>query len=249
MKDMKGLAGVGILLLLAIIHVVGGGESGNEPPNSAPFQSTPTSSSPSSDSSNPAEIQGATRSGDQGMRDIIRLSVEAPAALYIRSEYEPNWKIPGDKCDIRSKMLESSSLVPVVKNKYCTVTYGKWEDPYTGEILEGNPHGGDGTQNDMDIDHIIPLHYVNSHGGIAWDSVHKLLYGKSVSSMNRGIYITVSSSANSSKGDKGPSKWMPSNAAYACQYIIKWRNIASDWQISLDPDDYDYIASRLDQCE
>jgi hypothetical protein len=187
------------------------------------------------------------------MKNIRIVNAEESAVKYVsetdRKLYEPNWSIPNDNCDIRAKMLEKASIINVTKNKNCTVTYGKWNDPYTGITLEGNPfRGEDGTNNDLDIDHIIPLGYVHEHGGEAWKKEKKKLYGSSVESMNDGLYIAVSSSANKSKSDKGPSKWMPKSIEFQCTYVEDWRNIAAKWEISLDQVDYDFTNDKLEDC-
>jgi hypothetical protein len=155
-----------------------------------------------------------------------------------------------DKCNIRDTMLRESSEIEVPPNENCTVDYGKWLDPYSGQTFEGDPSGGaDGTANDLDIDHIIPLKYVNNHGGSNWSNDQKKEYGNSVQAMNNGLYVVSGASANRKKGDQGPAEWMPSNADYQCTYATKWRDIALSWHISLDPTDYDYLNQKLEDCK
>jgi 5-methylcytosine-specific restriction endonuclease McrA len=183
------------------------------------------------------------------MEGITRLDALAEDVPYNRSLYDNNWKVSGEKCTIRAQILESTSLVPVQKNQNCTVTYGKWYDEYSGNTYEGNPFGGDGIDNDIEIDHIVPLHYVNNHGGAQWSDSKKRRYGSSIEGMHNNLYIAVSKKTNNDKGDKGPTKWMPPNQSYKCQYLTKWHDIVLDWQISLDPDDYDYIKTNLTLCK
>lgn len=173
---------------------------------------------------------------------------EAASVGYSRSDYQPNWSV-GSGCDIRSRMLTSSSTVGVQYGRNgCTVTYGSWVDPYTGAIETGNPYRGDGTANDMDIDHIIPLHYVNNHGGSSWPASKKRQYGASLEAMNQGVYVAVSASANREKSDKGPSQYYPTNGAYRCEYARKWRDIARLYGISLSNADYNVIRNTLASC-
>ena len=173
---------------------------------------------------------------------------EAASVGYSRSDYQPNWSV-GSGCDIRSRMLTSSSTVGVQYGRNgCTVTYGSWVDPYTGAVETGNPYRGDGTANDMDIDHIIPLHYVNNHGGSSWPASKKRQYGASLEAMNQGVYVAVSASANRKKSDKGPSQYYPTNGAYRCEYARKWRDIARLYGISLSNADYNVIRNTLASC-
>lgn len=173
---------------------------------------------------------------------------EAQNVSYDRSKYQPNWSV-GSGCDIRSRILSSTSLIAVTfGTNGCTVKYGSWKDPYTGQVLTGNPYQGDGAANDLDIDHIIPLNYVNSHGGYYWNDSQKRAYGASLTAMNNGVYLAVSASENRKKGDKGPASYYPPSPEYRCEYSIKWRDIARTYIISLSQADYNFIANVLASC-
>lgn len=176
----------------------------------------------------------------------IRIS-EATNDVYVRNEYQPDWNI-GSGCNIRARILQTTSIISVQTSNGCTVTYGSWYDPYTGKTLTGNPYRGDGTENDLDIDHIIPLKYVNSHGGSSWSNAQKRAYGASLSAMNNGVYLAVSASENRRKGDKGPSEYYPPNSAYRCTYAQKWRDTARIYSIALSSADYDVVRSVLEVC-
>ncbi len=168
---------------------------------------------------------------------------------YDRKSYQPNWSVGGG-CDIRSRLLTAVSIIAVsYSSNGCTVINGSWNEPYTGTVFSGNPYrGDDGTANDLDIDHIIPLNYVNSHGGYHWPDSQKRAYGASITAMNNGVYVAVSASENRKKSDSGPSTYYPPNPAYRCSYSEKWRNTARTYKISLSPADYNLIASILASC-
>lgn len=193
-----------------------------------------------------AEVSTATPTANNTMAGIA--IAEAANVPYDRTKYQPNWSV-GVGCDIRSRVLSSASTVSVTYGSNgCTVKRGSWNDPYTGKTLAGNPYRGDGTANDLDIDHIIPLNYVNSHGGYYWADTQKRAYGASLAAMNNGVYLAVSASENRKKGDKGPSAYYPPNPAYKCEYSKKWRDIARAYAISLSSADYNLIASVLVSC-
>ena len=196
---------------------------------------------------NESEDESSTSLNNDVMSGII--IAEATSAQYSRNEYEPNWDV-GSGCNIRARILQKTSLVAVkTSSNGCTVTYGSWVDPYTGETLTGNPYqGDDGTSNDLDIDHIIPLKYVNSHGGSEWSHEQKRSYGSSLSAMEKGVYVAVSASENRKKGDSGPSEYYPPNDSYRCEYAQKWRDIAKEYSISLSLNDYNTILNVLISC-
>ena len=174
---------------------------------------------------------------------------EADNSPYTRSDYGSGWEVSGLACNIRATILQQTSTVAVQTAKNgCTVTYGSWIDPYSGATLTGNPYQGDGTANDLDIDHIIPLKYVNSHGGYGWSASDKVAYGKSIAAMNNGVYLAVSASENRKKGDSGPADYYPSNPNFYCEYAKRWRDIARMYMISLSGRDYNKIQGVLAEC-
>lgn len=169
-------------------------------------------------------------------------------APYDRKQYQPTWSV-GVGCDIRSRMLASTSTAAVqFGSNGCTVKWGQWKDMYTGQVLTGNPYRGDGTANDLDIDHIIPLHYVNNHGGSNWSSDQKRSYGASLDAMNKGVYIAVSASENRRKGDQGPASYYPPNPEYRCEYSRRWRDIARAYGIAMSQADFNVVRDTLNSC-
>lgn len=209
------------------------------PTENAPATQQPPAASGTQPAQQPAQ------SGDV-MSGITMANPES--VPYSRISYQPNWSV-GSGCDIRSRILTSVSIVAVTYGSNgCTVTGGSWNDPYTGQVFTGNPYEGDGTANDLDIDHIIPLDYVNSHGGYHWSDTQKRAYGDSLTAMNNGVYLAASASENRKKGDSGPSVYYPPNTAYRCKYSEEWRNTARTYNIFLSPADYRVVASVLVSC-
>ena len=206
-------------------------------------QST-TSQTPSSTQKQSTKSQTATNTNSA--MSGIKIA-EADNSPYLRANYGKGWNV-GTGCNIRSRLLTAQSTVPVKTSNGCLVTYGSWIDPYSGVKLTGNPYQGDGEDNDLDIDHIIPLRYVNQHGGYAWSHTQKQNYGKSLSAMNNGVYIAVSSKENRRKSDQGPADYYPSNPNFYCEYAKRWRNIARTYSISLSQRDYNKIEGVLSQC-
>ena len=145
---------------------------------------------------------------------------EADNSPYLRANYGKGWNV-GTGCNIRSRLLTAQSTVPVKTSNGCLVTYGSW---------------------------IIPLRYVNQHGGYAWSHTQKQNYGKSLSAMNNGVYIAVSSKENRRKSDQGPADYYPSNPNFYCEYAKRWRNIARTYSISLSQRDYNKVEGVLSQC-
>lgn len=101
-----------------------------------------------------------------------------------------------------------------------------WIDPYTKLKID--------TRNKVDIDHIIPLNYVSSHGGESFSSDQKHKFATDPDNL-----LSVSQKANRSKGDKGLSEWMPSFSK--CAYIKRWELVSKKYSIVLSKVDQDII--------
>lgn len=187
---------------------------------------------------------------EKSLNDVMSgISIaEAENVSYKRSDYGVGWDV-GTGCNIRSRILSANSTIEIKTSNGCTVIYGSWIDPYSGQTLTGNPYRGDGTSNDLDIDHVIPLAYVNAHGGYYWSSEKKISYGKSLEGMNNGVYLAVSASENREKGANGPSGYYPKNPNFYCEYSRKWRDIARIYGISLAKTDYEIIEKVLVECK
>ncbi|MBQ3263645.1 hypothetical protein IJH06_00810 [Candidatus Saccharibacteria bacterium] len=190
------------------------------------------------------EIKSDTSSRMSGI-----VIAEADGSPYTRSDYGTGWDVSGLDCSIRATILKQTSTIEVqTASNGCTVTYGSWVDPYSGATLTGNPYQGDGTANDLDIDHIIPLKYVNAHGGYSWNSNAKVAYGKSVTAMDNGVYLAVSASENRKKSDSGPADYYPSNPDFYCEYSKRWRDVARIYNISMSERDYNKVQGVLVEC-
>jgi outer membrane murein-binding lipoprotein Lpp len=139
-------------------------------------------------------------------------------------------------------------------------TSGTWYIPYTGETITCETK--EEVSKKLQIDHIIPVGYVQRHGGSSWSQDKKQEYyndygedSKWTSGANDtcdyenapdGILVVSDSSSNISKSDSGPSDWMPSNKDYWVEYCETWVKIASTYGISLDQSDHDKILEVLE---
>ncbi len=183
---------------------------------------------------------------NSSIMDGIKIA-EAANIDFDRDEYFTSWDVAGEECDLRSQLLEENSLTKVnFSSNGCTVIFGKWKDPYTGEVVSGNPAGGE-TEDDFDIDHVIPLSYVSSHGGSEWSDKKKREYGASLEGKTNNLYVEVLASENRSKGDKGISEYYPPNEDFECKYAWLWHDIAIEYSISLSRADYEKVEDVLNQ--
>ena len=146
---------------------------------------------------------------------------------YNRGDYHTGWVDVDNDCqDARQEVLIAESIDPVLLDaNRCRVLSGRWYDTYTGQYFD-DPSG-------LDIDHVVPLAEAHTSGASEWPSDRKSAYAQDISSPD--TLITVSASANRSKGSKDPARWMPPNTEYHCEYLRIWVEIKNRWDLGFDP--------------
>lgn len=192
---------------------------------------TPTPQQPNEDSK-----PNGTVSDDAFMAKLDALTISAPdtSRKYNRADYK-HWLTIEGSCDAREESLKTIGFDTDAKT--CKAKPGfNYVDPYTGKTIT-DPRK-------IDIDHLIPLGYVNQHGGASWSAEKKAQYANDV----QDVLIPVDASANRQKGDKGPASWMPENKTYHCQYARKWVDIASKYGISITQADKTVLKQALSSC-
>lgn len=110
-----------------------------------------------------------------------------------------------------------------------------WIGPYTGQVFT--------IASDVDIDHIIPLKYAHDHGGALWSPLLKKVFANDPDNL-----LVTEDNANQSKGAKGPSEYMPPLTSYHCEYMRRWRFLASKYELEIDRRDADLITLTLRGC-
>ncbi len=158
-------------------------------------------------------------------------------ATYSRSDWVHWIDYDGDCQNERAELLIRTSLerVKFYKRSKCAVISGKWYDPYTAQTLY--------KAISVDVDHIVPLAWANSHGGSQWTKKRKMDFANL--SIN---LLPVSATANRSKGNKGPDQWMPENKYYRCDYLKKFDEIVSLYSLQYTPREIRIIERMKQSC-
>jgi len=147
------------------------------------------------------------------------------------------WKDLDKDCqDTRQEVLLAESAEPVIwDERGCRVLSGVWDCPYTGERFT-DPRL-------LDVDHVVPLREAHFSGGHSWPKDQKSLYFNSLD--NPDHLRAVSRSANRSKGSRQPHEWLPTNAAFRCQYLRDWVTIKLAWSLEQDCDEAQKLNALL----
>ena len=149
--------------------------------------------------------------------------------LYNRDDWDHWIDADGDCQDTRGEILIRNSLKPVTyhSNAKCRVIAGLWELPYIG--------GTETNAQQLDIDHIIPLKWAHGHGGDRWTESQKRNFANDPDNL-----LATSSSANRSKGAKGPDQWLPS--INKCSYAQRWEQLIEKYGLMTIAGEMEAIA-------
>ena len=101
------------------------------------------------------------------------------------------------------------------KSKACSIKSGVWIDPYSKEKVE------DPTK--LDIDHTGALSWTAKAGGQEWDKQKKQDYANDFDHL-----VATTAKENRTKGDKGPSEWMPESSK--CEYAKVYTHIVKKYK-------------------
>ena len=178
-------------------------------------------------------------------RAMLRRVEVAPAggmAGYSREEF-PHWAADGTRfgwsepdgsCDVRDDALVRDGR-GIEVDEECSVSGGKWLDPYTGKTLVDS--------GDVDIDHVVPLANAWRSGADDWGGSEREAYAN-----DPGVLLSVDDAANQTKGDKGPEAWRPPNTRYHCEYARRWIWIKHQWDLTINSQEKAALQKMLRGC-
>ena len=171
----------------------------------------------------------------------LRLAAPNFDVPYVREEWGPGWIDDNYNCiNTRHEVLIEESLATTsLDDRGCNVIAGKWYDYYSAEFFDDPA--------ELDIDHMVPLHNAHVSGASNRPLETKINFYNDLSDPQH--LIAVSSSANRSKGSRGPEVWKPVNDAYWCQYAYSWIEIKARWNLSVSEIELQALQEMLNSCE
>jgi putative cell wall-binding protein len=165
------------------------------------------------------------------------LHVQEPdsAHRYDRAAFEHWIDADRDGCNTRYEVLIDESTTPVTVTDRCTLTGGRWVSPYDGLVAT--------TPAEIEIDHVVALAEAWRSGAWGWTSQQRRDFAND---LGVAYALTAASTvSNQAKADKDPARWMPTNSAYRCEYVISWALIKYRWSLTVDAAERAALASTL----
>jgi len=155
---------------------------------------------------------------------------------YNRSLFKHWIDADNNGCDTRAEvLLEEATTTPKIGAK-CKLTGGKWLSAYDGKVVT-NP-------SQLDVDHLVPLAEAWRSGAWKWSDAEREIYANDL--QNKRALIAVTGSTNRAKGDKDPSKWLPSKNK--CAYVENWITIKLKYSLTVDSTEASTLRSQITNC-
>ncbi|MFD5461665.1 HNH endonuclease family protein [Kitasatospora sp. NPDC127059] len=199
------------------------------------------------DGTKPGLAPLTTPAEQKAARDLIAEVATArtgPKDGYDRNEFGPAWTdsvegVPfgGNKCDTRNDLLaRDGSGVERKDGSDCVVTAMTIHDPYTGKTVQWTKQQASKIQ----IDHVMPLSYDWQMGAARWDKAKRVRIANDPLNL-----IPADGSQNGSKGDSGPTDWLPASTEIRCSYAVRFAQVSLKYQLPVTEADK---KAMLQQC-
>jgi len=248
-----GLAGIALVVFafLSFANTQTGGLDFDAPATTAPTTEAPA---PTTETEQPAEPEPAPEPPAPAEQtaaqhalaqlDTVEITPATRIPDYDRDLFGDAWEdVDGNGCDTRNDVL-ARDLTVTSKDGACKVLTGTLTDPYTGQVIDFVR--GQQTSQAVQIDHIVSLSVAWKGGAWAWTDDQRVAFANDTE-----ILLAVDGPANSRKSDKGPARWMPSNAgnsAYDCEYAIDYTYVLVKYDLTAPAEDIAALRSTLATC-
>lgn len=150
-------------------------------------------------------------------------------------EYDYNRKDWGSWINKKCNSTRVNIIIKYAKEynyNNCRLISGIFIDMFTNKEIKYNK---------IDIDHIVPLRYINNNGGYFFSKEKKNEVFNDYENL-----LPVNLNDNRRKGSKGVSEFMPEKNR--CLYIEIWINILNKYNLTVYPNDKIVLFKELEKC-
>jgi Excalibur calcium-binding domain/Protein of unknown function (DUF1524) len=196
----------------------------------------PTSSAPAA----PPDAAGTAVAALAG----LDVKGRAPKTGYDRDLFGSGWGDPDrNGCDTRNDVLArdltGESFKPGTRD--CVVASGTLADPFSGTAIRFVR--GQGTSDDVQIDHVVAVSDAWQKGAQAWDA------GRRVAFYNDPLnLLAVDGPLNGQKGDGDAATWLPPHRGFRCAYVARQIAVKQAYELWVTAAERDAMSRVLSGC-
>lgn len=166
----------------------------------------------------------------------------APRTGYEREAFGPPWKdVDENGCDTRNDMLNRDLTDLTHESDTCVVLTGTLLDPFSGEVIDFQR--GQGTSQEVQIDHMVPLSDAWQKGAQQWDDQKRLEFANDPMNL-----LAVDGPLNAQKGDSDVATWLPPNKSFRCQYVAQIVGVKDVYDVWVTQAEQDAMVKVLSDC-
>lgn len=207
-----------------------------------------TTEAPVDESTIPAPVPGQTTLTSAQLALITAVLADATIVEslvadvpYDRDAYTGGgWGDADDDCisDRHEILIEESVTTVGMSEDNCRVETGTWIDRYDGTTYT--------SENEVTIDHLVPLAAAHRAGGWAWDEDTKRAFSADITFP--AAHAVVGETTNQAKADNEPDEWRPAQADW-CQYAVDWISVKTRWGLNYSISEHEALLEMLDTCQ
>jgi Protein of unknown function (DUF1524)/Excalibur calcium-binding domain len=187
----------------------------------------------------------ATAPPDSALAALGGLDVRgrAPRTGYERERFGEAWvDTDHNGCDTRNDVLARDLTGERFRSgSDCVVVSGTLDDPYSGRTIEFRR--GEGTSDDVQIDHVVALSDAWQKGAQRWDADRRTAFANDPRNL-----LAVDGPLNQQKGDGDAATWLPPNTSYRCAYVARQVAVKTEYGLWVTRAERNAAATVLAGC-
>jgi hypothetical protein len=174
----------------------------------------------------------------------IDVKGRAPRTGYERTRFGDGWvDTDHNGCDTRNDVLardlEDETFRPGTHD--CVVLTGTLHDPYSGDTIAFRR--GEGTSDDVQIDHVVALSDAWQKGAQRWDADERTAFANDPLNL-----LAVDGPLNMQKSDGDAATWLPPNTSYRCAYVARQVAVKAGYGLWVTRAERNAAATVLSGC-
>lgn len=186
--------------------------------------------------------------GELALVPVLAQRPDAPD--YERSAFGQAWTDHTDAaganngCDTRNDILNrdlDDKIFAAVDSCARGVASGELRSPYSGRWIVFKRGKGSGAK--VQIDHIVPLAFAWAMGARSWTAMLRQRFANDPANL-----VAVDGEANQDKSDAAPSRWMPANSGFHCQYAVQFVVVLRTYGLYIDRPSVPVLRRALERC-